>query len=304
MRHWRTGGALIALLLIGGIAGAAERAEPEAAAREALTAAEDVTVLNGVNPLRLTTAQIQALLPLLRGAQTRLQEQETADARSFAGLREMLLQARRQLMSEGATASSAEQQVSLTRQSAAQRQAQLRRDLAAGLRRQLTTTLTASQQAQIVARGRQLVAAERATALQQSRLTWAGVRPAGASAGGTGAGGPGAGGFGRGGGQGQMFDRMRNLPQEQFDQMAQRMASRLGGPGTPEYEQNLRFLQKVRDMPSDVYEQQRDQLGQQFLQARLQENATDSAESAMDAFIARYFLSPRIVPLLEEKSKS
>jgi hypothetical protein len=304
MRHWRTGGALIALLLIGGIAGAAERADPEAATREALTAAEDVTLLNGVNPLRLTTGQIQALLPLLRGAQSRLQEQETADARSFAGLREMLLQARRQLITEGTTASSAEQQVTLNRQSAGQRQAQLRRDLAAGLRRQLTTTLTASQQAQIVARGRQFVAAERATALQQSRLTWAGQRPTGAGTGGTGAGGPGAGGFGRGGGQGQMFDRIRALPQDQFDQMAQRMASRSGGPGTPEYEQNLSFLQKVRSMPSDAYQQQRDQLGQQLLQSRLQESATDSAEAAMDAFIARYFLSPRIVPLLEEKSKS
>jgi hypothetical protein len=297
MRHGRIEGVLIALLLIGGIAGAAERADPEAAAREALTAAEDVTLLNGVNPLRLTTGQVQTLLPLLRGAQSRLQEQATADARSFAGLREMLLQTRRQLITEGATSSSAEQQVALNRQSASQRQAQLRRDLAAGLRRQLTTTLTASQQAQIVTRGRQLVAAERATALQQSRLTWAGT-------GATGAGGPGAGGFGRGGGQGQMFDRIRALPQDQFDQMAQRMASRLGGPGTSQYEQNLRLLERVRSMSPDAYQQQRDQLGQQLLQSRLQQSATDSAESAMDAYIARYFLSPRIVPLLEEKSKS
>jgi hypothetical protein len=294
MRRWRTGGALIALLLIGGIAGAAETADPGAAAREALTAAEDVAVLNGVNPLRLTAAQIQALLPHLRGAQSRLREQEAADARSLAGLREMLLQARRQLIAEGATASSAEQQVNLNRQSAAQRQAQLRRDLVASLRRQITATLTATQQAQIASRGRQLVAAERVTTIQQSRQAWPGGGP----------GGPGGGAFGPGGGQGRMFDRLRDLPQDQFEQMSQRMASRFGQPGTPEYEQNLQFLQRVRRMPADAYQQQRDQLAQQFLQARVQSGAAESADSALDAFINRYFLSPRVVPLLEEKSKS
>jgi hypothetical protein len=294
MRRWRTGGALIALLLIGGLAGAAETADPGAAAREALTAAEDVVVLNGVNPLRLTPAQIQALLPHLRSAQSRLREQEAADARSLVGLKEMLLQARRQLMSEGTTARSAEQQVNLNRQSAAQRQAQLRRDLVASLRRQITATLTATQQAQIVARGQQLVAAERVTTIQQSRQAWAGGGP----------GGPGGGAFGPGGGQGRMFDRLRDLPQDQFDQMAQRMASRFGQPGTPEYDQNLQLLQRVRRMPADVYQQQRDQLAQQLFQARVQSSAADNAEAVVDAFVARYFLSSRIVPLLEEKSKS
>jgi hypothetical protein len=303
MRRWQTGGALIALLLIGGGGtprfawgggGAAEPADPGAAARETLTAAEDVTVLNSVNPLRLTAAQIQELLPHLRGAQNRLREQEAADTRSLAGLKEMLMQARRQLMTEGATASSAEQQVSLNRQSAAQRQAQLRRDLVASLRRQITTSLSASQQAQIVARGRQLMGAERATAVQQSRLTWPGG----------GAGGPGTGGLGPGGGQGRMLDRLRDLPQEQFDQMAPRMAGRFGQPGTPEYEQNLRLLQRVRRMPADAYQQQRDQLGQQLFQARMQSGTAENPDAAVDAFITRYFLSPRIVPLLEERSRS
>jgi hypothetical protein len=57
-------------------------------------------------------------------------------------------------------------------------------------------------------------------------------------------------------------------------------------------------------MPADAFQQQRDQLSQQLFQARVQSGATENPDAAVDAFITRYFLSPRIVPLLEEKSRS
>lgn len=255
-------------------------------------AAEDVIVLNGINPLRLTPAQIEQLLPHLRGAQERLREAEAADARSFAGLHKMLLDARSRLLAGDATASSAEQQIALNRQSAAQRQAQVRRDLATSLRRQLAATLTPTQQAQMVTRGQQLLAAERTTLLQQRAVSL----PAGPG------GGPGRGAGGAPGGfQSRMLDRLREAPQEQFDLMAQRMALRAGEPGTPAYNESLNFLNRVRRMPSGDYQRQRDLLAQEFMQSRLQ--AQQNAEAAMDRFIDRYLLSPRIVTLLEEKIK-
>lgn len=255
-------------------------------------AAEDVIVLNGINPVRLTPAQIEQLLPHLRGAQERLREAEAADARSFAGLHKMLLDARSRLLAGDATASSAEQQIALNRQSAAQRQAQVRRDLATSLRRQLAVTLTPTQQAQMVTRGQQLLAAERTTLFQQRAVSL----PAGPG------GGPGRGAGGAPGGfQSRMLDRLREAPQEQFDLMAQRMALRAGEPGTPAYNESLNFLNRVRRMPSGDYQRQRDLLAQEFMQSRLQ--AQQNAEAAMDRFIDRYLLSPRIVTLLEEKIK-
>jgi hypothetical protein len=98
-----------------------------------------------------------------------------------------------------------------------------------------------------------------------------------------------------------MFDRLRDLPQDQFDVMAQRMASRAGEPGSAAYKQSLDFLSRVRGLSSTDYQQQRDQLTQQFTQQRIE--ATEGPEAAMDRFIDRYLLSFRTVPVLEEKLK-
>lgn len=283
MRHARIPILLLFLLLLCSIPSQAAENTP---APDAASLAEDVALLNALNPLRLTREQIRSLLPHLQGARTRLLETEAAGSRSFDGLQTLLTDARGRLIVEKGTAAAVEEQVTLNRQSAAGRMAQLRRDLATGLQRTLRTTLTTAQQERIALRGRQLTT--------ERQLAQRG--PIGARLGGRGA-------AEAGGPQDQMLDRIRQMPQQEFEQFMQRMARRPDRPGAPDMEGRMSFFNRVRGLTPDAFQRTRRQLGQEMLQFR-GAPAGELSQDADLAFIDRYFMSPRTVPLLEELSRT
>jgi hypothetical protein len=99
-----------------------------------------------------------------------------------------------------------------------------------------------------------------------------------------------------------MLDRIRSMPQREYEQMMQRMSRRPDRQGGPDVDGRMSFFNRVRGLTPDAYQRQRAQLGQELLQQR-GAAAAEASEEAMDAFIDRYFMSPRTVPLLEELSR-
>jgi hypothetical protein len=285
------------------------KVDATAAAQEALLAAEDLAVTRVIAGLRLTPAQMRALLPALESAQTRLKQQDEEAQRALAPLQPKLGETRRAMIAGKQASTRAEGQIAEQIRVSADKRRQLRTDLVSSLRRQLSSLLSAEQQTLLASTARTMDRQERSARFLLAAMTGQ-----------------------RGGGpldrMGRQLDRVRgasaeNYPQERL-QIAMRMANLGGGrggrgqagpppnPNDPQVQQQiapyLAMMDRLRQMPDAQYQQQRADLALQVWTQRGDTNG--SGETAADAdaqingLIDRYFLSPRMAATMRERLAS
>jgi hypothetical protein len=267
------------------VAPAAPDPSLQPAARDTLDAADDIALLRALAPLQLSRSQLAQLLPLLESTQAKLTGLEHEEAERRATQRPALEQARRDLLAgKGTGARAQEQFVSLTT-TAAQRRAGLRAELVASLRRALTTLLTGPQTAQLAQGGQ-------AALLSQRLAGWRGGGPGSGGPGGRSPGAPGA--SGSGNPALDRLDRIRAMSPAEYDTFLQRRPGGRNGQNPDAAQRYLSLLDQVRNMPHSQYLLQREQLAarMQGLGGRGPGGASDP-ETASNAFVERYLLSPR-----------
>jgi hypothetical protein len=276
---------------------------------------EDILLIRVISALKLTTGQMMRLIPTLESAQTKLKAQDVADAKDLKARQTGLEAARKQVLAGGAAAGPrAEQDYQQTLVAIQKRRATLRASLVQMIRRALTGLLTQEQMEKMAQVGQEMQ-------FLQRQAQWMAQAQSG-----DGGGGPLA-------GMTRMMDRMRDVPPAEWEKaktdMAQRMAGGgggFGGPGGPggpgggggrggrggnnqarQQQQMARmqnFMQmadQVRSLPSDQYESQKFSIAGKLFQ-NMRGGGQQSPDDAINGFIDRYFLSPRIVPAMKDKS--
>jgi hypothetical protein len=248
--------------------------------------------LKALAPLGLSRSQLSQLLPALRGAQVRLTEFDARESEKLATFRGTLEQAKRDLLSGKGTATRAQEQFTTAVTASAGRRAGLRAELVAGLRRTLDTLLSQQQMTLLTQNGQTVLFTQRTAA-------WRGG-PGGPGSGGQ-AGGP-PGGGGPGGRGADRLDRFRQMSPAEFQQEADRMAGRMGGQNSPQFQQFLSQMNTIRNMPHSQYLLQRDQLAMQFMgRGAMGAALAGSNDGAANAFVDRYFLSPRAPQVVADR---
>jgi hypothetical protein len=289
-------GAMVSLGLAANSSPAAAESAPVRAAAPAAdqTAllAEDLELLKALAPLGLSRSQLSQLLPALRGAQARLAEFDARESEKLAAFRGALEQAKRDLLSGKGTAARAHEQFTTAVTASAGRRAGLRAELVAGLRRTLDTALSPQQMTLLTQNGQTVLFTQRSA-------SWRGGSV------GPGSGGP-AGGPPGGGGPGSRMadrlDRFRQMSPAEFQQEADRMAGRMGGQNSPQFQQFLSQMNTIRNMPHSQYLLQRDQLATQLMGRGAMGGAlAGSNDGATNAFVDRYLLSPRAPQVIADR---
>jgi hypothetical protein len=283
--------------------------------------AQEIPVIRALQSLQATPEQLAALRNAVDAAHQRLAQQNQAAQASVAALRDPVNRARQQLLSGIATldeaqlaaALRADEQVTNAQRTAARNAERLQEQLTDSLRKQLVALLTPAQAAAVVSQGRVLEAAERAVEEQQEdlrRLQIEQARRAQQLASGSVAGSTRR--SSRGGSSDsaarmqRTIDSMRRMDASRYRRTADRTARQFGDPGSPGYQSAIAMFDQIRAMPDDQFRRQRAALIQRAAAMR---NATDSpagaaytvgSESALDAWIQRYLLSPRAPAVLAE----
>lgn len=280
---------------------------PEAARTMAVEAAEDLTLTRILVGVRLTSAQMERLLPFLESAQKQLRDAEGAAAAALAVPQPRLAETRAALLKGASPSNRAEGQIAEQARSHAAKMRQLRADLVTSLRRTLSSMLAAEQSAAL---------GEAARSVEVGQRT---ARVVGRAA----AGDPGDRGD-RGGGpvasMGRVLDRARGVSEAEYGEARLQIAMRLSGMGggregrdggdreppslsDPQMQARLgpilALIDRTRQMPDAQYQTNRADLAMQVWskRAELDGAEVDPAETseAIDALLDRYFLSPRMI---------
>jgi hypothetical protein len=258
------------------------------AAQQTASLAEDLAVLKALAPLGLSRSQLAQLLPSLRGAQARLAEFDARETEKLAAFRGSLEQAKRDLLAGKSSGTRAQEQFSTAQATSAGRRAGLRAELVAGLRRTLDTILTPQQAGQMAQNGHAVLFSQRTATFGAGR----GGNPGG--------GGPGGG--GPGGRMTDRLDRVRQMSPADFQQEADRMADRMGGQNSPQFQQFVSQMNSIRNMPHSQYLLQRDQLAMQSMgRGGFGAALGGTTDESTNAFVDRYLLSPRAPTVLADR---
>src|SRR5262249_37926990 len=137
------------------------KVDATAAQREAMLAAEDLAVTRVLAGVRLTTAQMRTLLPVLEGAQTRLKQQDEEGRPALAPLQPAPQETRRALIAGKESSTRAEGQIAEQMRVNADKRRGLRADLVSSVRRQLSVLLSADQQTRLASTARAMDLQER-----------------------------------------------------------------------------------------------------------------------------------------------
>lgn len=295
-------------------AATASAVDPEAARQAALEAAEDLTLTRVIAGLRLTRAQLERLLPHLEAAAARLKAQEEEARAALLRPQPLLEETRRALIAGRDPSTRAEGQIAEQMRVQTGKIRQLRADLTSSLRRTLGTILTADQQALLAQTARTLDAQWRS-----ARFT------ARAVAGGR----DGDRGGGPLGWMGRALDRARGASEANYPRERLEIALRLSGlggrgwgprdqeqpqvsPDDPQLQQRLApllaLIDRTRQMPDAQYQQARPDLALQIWAQRaalgLGAWGASNPDAEINGLIDRYFLSPRMIPIIRERIAS
>jgi hypothetical protein len=311
-----------------------ERSEraPAGATPELAALLEDVTILRGVNPLQLTSAQLSALVQRLEVAAAQARQAEAADVPAWQAATRSIRQAIPQVAA-GAPAGPADTEFARVQVAARGKLETRNRQTRDELRALLQQALSASQLAALVTAGRAELVNRRMARIEEGDLRmvdrfgrqldrlreaspaeyaqerrrfasqiadlpgWEQIgreNRTGNRAGRDGGGARGA----------QSRDGLR-IEQERLRRREQRTETRqqLADPARrAQYNQALATADRIRGMAPALYAQQRGQLSLQILRATNQTRAqTATPEEAMNAFIERYLLSSRAPVVLKER---
>jgi hypothetical protein len=118
-------------------------------AQQALQVAEDLRVLEALNPLKLSASQIGELIPVLDGAQARLKQLQAEKKRALANWKTSLDQAREQALQGGKPSSRLQQQLRLLQDTSERKETQARMDLVIAISAKLGRALSAEQAKQV-----------------------------------------------------------------------------------------------------------------------------------------------------------
>jgi hypothetical protein len=91
----------------------------------------------------------------------------------------------------------------------------------------------------------------------------------------------------------------------EFQELNQRMADRLGGQNSPQFQQQMALMNQVRSMPHAQYLLQRDQLAAQFGPGGgFGAAMAGTDEESIRAFVDRYLLSPRAPVVVRDRLRT
>ncbi len=228
-------------------------AEPPAAARDAHDAEQELTLTRLFARLHVSRDQAARLAPVLAQAQERLKDLDEKEAAALARLKGAAEKSRDQAAGGAEPAARFEQQLAEVEQANSTRRQGVRAELIALVRAALLRTLT---QEQLAALGAALPAISQQDRTEQFA---AGAGPGGFNGR---PGGPG-GGFG----PEAMMDRLRAMPEDQWQAMRDRFNARISGnnPGRAQRGTGfMAFAERIRNMDPDVYARTKSQLADEF----------------------------------------
>jgi hypothetical protein len=288
-----------------GTAAATGAVDPVKAQTAAATAAEDLAVTRIIAELKLTPAQMRQLLPTLEAAQAKLAAQVAEAHRALTAYQPKLEEGRRALLAGKDASTRAEGQAAEQAQRSDAERRTLRADWVRAIRRSLGQVLTAQQQALLGE------AAHRAAQREENARWYARAAS-------------GRGGGGQIGSIGRSLDRIRGASEAQYPEERFRIARRLVrmseegnrrpgseerelSPTNPEDQRRLapyyQLMDRVRQMPDSQYRQARGDLALQLWSARGDPGVSSTdREAAIGAMIDRYFLSPRMVAVMRQRT--
>jgi hypothetical protein len=318
---WMAWPVLLALLVARPPAMAQSRAAPTASDAAAAPDAapvqadlEDLILLEALGALHLSDTQHDAILPLARGVRDRLRQARGDEARKLLALRETIATNRQHLLAGSSVSTTSQEHLRLALEAASQRRAGAEDDLVRMTSARLAQLLTREQMAVIysLTRGVRLASTGSdplsvTSPLLQSR----------AIAGMLGSPSPDQ----EYAQRQEWFERHLQAWYERGKERGDLVRELTYGvpPETPQYVQAASqvgaFLDQIKAMPSDAYNQQLNTMLDRFVRANLL--ARQQAERArflaaktpaqqaewLAPFVRRVFFSPRFVPVLEARAE-
>lgn len=252
-------------------------------ADQAILFAEDLRLLQALNPLKLTITQIDQILPVLDGIQAGWSELDDERTRALAARKEALSQARHQALRGSAPSSRLVEQLALFQDGVTKKQEGRRRDDVMAISVKLTRILSQAQAQQI----RSTTAAAltgRPSPLAMVRITGDGVSAT----------------------PFQFDDNVTQTPEQQWIDEMEKLRKASGpqvdirrakfidkflkgmDPNTPEYKQQLdaltRMADEVHSMAADRFEAEQTAMAQNFAQMRAVSKARSKAKKAVEGF--------------------
>jgi hypothetical protein len=281
-------------------------------AEQALILAEDLRLLEALNPLKLTAEQINQVLPILDGAQARWKELDAERMKALAARKKALAEARSVALQGGRPSSRLQEQLLLFQESSTMKQEGQRRDHVLTIAAKLPRILSSTQIAQIRTHTAAVVTGK-PSAFALARVTSAGIAAA----------------------PFELDDDPEKTPEEKFltemaklrkakgpeidvrrNKFADKFLSGLD-PDSPEYKTQLDAFMKtaseIHAMRPEQYEQEKQALAERFAQiravAKARKNARESAEqfqeimekgTGLEFFVDQILLSARAPAVLRE----